>query len=104
MFVRAAEVCAIPESLPLSKTTYLKLLSFCHDLSLYMPLALFIIVCHTDLRIIPCAVFVKTFSARASVPSANRRSVVFAAYSNLSIMFFHSITHDLFEKNIEEGG
>ena len=27
-----------------------------------------------------------------------------AAYANLSIMFFQSIRHDLFEKNVKEGG
>ena len=27
-----------------------------------------------------------------------------ATYANLSIMFFQSVRHDLFEKNVEEGG
>ena len=37
------------------------------------------------------------------MPSANRRLIIFFRYANLSTMCFQSISHEPFEKNVEEG-
>ena len=127
-FVRVAVACAILEKIfgfqPSSETTalrYLKLViitSFCHFtlISLWMPLALFVIslvfsalisilyLVQVLSRLSSRASSSCSSSARASLSSANCRLVIFLLYAYLSIMFFQRIRHDPFEKNVEEGG
>ena len=128
-FVRAAVACAILERTsglePSSETTaprYLKLVTvpnFCPFtfISLWMPLALFVIslVFSALISILYLVQVLSRLSTRASrscssspratMSSANRRLLnISAAYANLPIMFFQGIRHDPFEKNVEEGG
>ena len=126
-FVRAA--CAILErnsglepSFETTAPRYLKLVTvpnFCPFtfISLWMPLALFVIslVCSALISLLYLVQVLSRLStkassscsssARESMSSANRQfGSISAAYANLPIMFFQGISHDSFEKNVEEGG
>ena len=126
IFVKAAVAYAILERTsglePSSETTaprYLKLIAVPNCcpftfISLWMPLALFVIslvfsalisILYFELvfsRLSTRASSSCSSSARASMSSANRRLVnISAAYSNLPIMFFQGIRHVPFEKNVE---
>ena len=122
-FVRAAVACAILERTsglePSSETTaprYLKLVTvpnFCPFtiISLWMPLALFVIslVFSALISILYLVQVLSRLSTRASsscsfVIGKPQIGNISAAYANLPIMFFQGIRHDPFEKNVEEGG
>ena len=129
-FVRAAVACAILERIsglePSSETTaprYLKLVTVPNTcpftfISLWMPLALFVIslVFSALISILYLVQVLSRLSTRASssCSSSARASTyvigkpqignISAAYANLPIMFFKGIRHDPFEKNVEEGG
>ena len=86
-------------------------------ISLWIPLALFVIslVFSALISILYLVQVLSKLSTRASsscsasvrtsMSSENRKLVIFsAAYANLLIMLFQGIRHDMFEKNVEEGG
>ena len=123
-FIKAAVACAILERTsgfePSSDTIaprYLKLVtvpSFCLVtlISLLMPLALFVIsfVFSAIISILYLVKFCWYFQLEPLVlallqqehrPQIGNGS---SAYANLSIMFFQSIRHNPFEKNLEKGG
>ena len=91
-------------------------LPFLNLISLWMPLELFIIslvfsalisilyLVQVLLRFSTWASCSCSSSATASVWLANCRLIISAAYANLSIMFFQSIRHNLFNQNVEEDG
>ena len=87
-------------------------------ISLWMPLALFLIslvlsalisilyLVQVLSRLSVRASSSCSSSARASMSSANCNisGNISAAYANLPIMFFQGIRHDPFDKNVEDGG
>ena len=130
IFVSAAVACAILKTIsglePSSETTapsYLKLVtvsSFCPFtfICLWIPLALFLISLFFSALIFilnfvqvlsilcPRASSSCSFSARASMSSANCRLVIFLPLMITCLfkpMFFQSFRYDPFEKNVEEG-
>ena len=87
-------------------------------ISLWMPLALFVasLVFSALISILSLVQVLSILSTRASCSCSSSARASFcvigkpqignisAAYVNLSFMFFQSIRHDPFEKNVEEGG
>ena len=125
-FVRAAVACAILERTsglePSSETTaprYLKLVTvpnFCPFtfISLWMPLALFVISLVFSALISILYLVRRDFLLELLAPAlpqlehlCHRQTQIgniSAAYANLPIMFFQGIRHDPFEKNVEGVG
>ena len=126
-FIRAAVACSILVRVfglePSSETTaprYLKLVTVpsfrpCTFISLWMPMALFVIslVFSALISILYLVQVLSRLSFTASTACSQLEHLyhrqtadqnISAAFAELPIMFFQSFRHDPFEKIVEEGG